>query len=117
MYKKTYATSKNRSKVSVTATMRNITGQLRKQGLKLVPEPQSDPSLGPVYTIEALKEGTTNSEVVYKLYYAGLQAKHSSAHRNAVAKAAKKAEQKKPKAAKSKDSESSESRQSSQGSE
>jgi len=48
-----------------------------------------DPSLGlgPVFTINPLKSGTSNSDVAYRLYYAGEACKYSATHRNAVIKA------------------------------
>lgn len=66
-----------------------LTTQLKKHGLKLDPE-HSDPALGlgPMFTISALKAGTSNSNISYRLYYAGEACKYSASHRNAVAKAA-----------------------------
>ncbi|KEF55860.1 uncharacterized protein A1O9_07440 [Exophiala aquamarina CBS 119918] len=68
-----------------------LTTQLRKKGLELVPE-SVDPALGlgPVFTVNPLKSGTSNSDVAYRLYYAGESSKYSASHRNAVIKAAAK---------------------------
>jgi hypothetical protein len=68
-----------------------LTTQLKKKGLELVPE-YNDPALGlgPIFTVNPLKSGTSNSDVAYRLYYAGEASKYSASHRNAVIKAAAK---------------------------
>lgn len=68
-----------------------LTTQLKKKGLELVPE-YMDPALGlgPIFTVNPLKSGTSNSDVAYRLYYAGEASKYSASHRNAVIKAAAK---------------------------
>lgn len=74
-----------------------LTTQLKKKGLELVPE-YLDPALGlgPVFTINPLKSGTSNSDVAYRLYYAGEASKYSASHRNAVIKAAAKKQSETP---------------------
>ncbi|KAK5053917.1 hypothetical protein LTR84_001879 [Exophiala bonariae] len=78
-------------KAKTTKSSTLLTTELRKQGLKMVQD-EMDPALGlgPMFTITALKQGTSNSDVAYRLYYAGEVCKVSAKHRNAVAKAKKK---------------------------
>ncbi|KIW85320.1 hypothetical protein Z517_00710 [Fonsecaea pedrosoi CBS 271.37] len=70
--------------------MKSLNPQLRKKGLQMVLEPTVDPALGPVYTFESIKPGMTNSDVAYRLYYAGEVSKWSASRRKAIDKAAKK---------------------------
>lgn len=69
------------------AEMKSLSTQLRQKGLTMVQE-SIDPNFGPVYTIESLKAGPTNSEVSYRLYYIGETTKWSASRRKAIAKAA-----------------------------
>lgn len=68
-----------------------FTTELKRQGLKMVQD-DMDPALGlgQMFTITSLKAGTSNSDVAYRLYYAGEVCKASAKHRNAVARAQKK---------------------------
>jgi len=66
--------------------MKSLNTQLRKKGLEIVQE-INDPEFGPVYTIESLKAGITNSDVAYKLYYIGETTKWSATRRKAIEKA------------------------------
>lgn len=48
---------------------------------------QVDPAFGPVYTIHSLKAGMSNSDVAYRLYYAGEVQKWSASRRRAIERA------------------------------
>ena len=78
---------------------------LRKNGLRMILEPDIDTSLGlelglgtghgfghgfgPVYTIDGLKAGTTNADVAARLQCVGDTVKWSAKHRKAATTAAK----------------------------
>ncbi len=68
--------------------MKTLNSQLRKKGLVMVAEPVLDATLGPVYTFKSVKPGMSNSDVAYKVYYAGEVAKWSPTRRKAIDKAA-----------------------------
>ncbi|KIX04570.1 uncharacterized protein Z518_05440 [Rhinocladiella mackenziei CBS 650.93] len=68
--------------------MKSLNTQLRKKGLEMVQE-DVDPELGPLYTIHSLKAGISNTDVAYRLYYAGEVQKWSASRRKAIARAEK----------------------------
>ena len=72
--------------LSMRINMKSLNSQLRKKGLKMVQE-QIDPEFGPVYTIQSLKPGVSNTEVACRLYYEGEVRKWSAARRKAIIKA------------------------------
>ncbi|KAJ9610017.1 hypothetical protein H2200_006347 [Cladophialophora chaetospira] len=71
--------------------MKSLNSQLRQKGLMMIAEPVLDPTLGAVYTFQSVKPGMSNSDVAYKLYYAGEVAKWSPTRRKAIDKAASRA--------------------------
>lgn len=79
------------------AKMKSLNTQLKKKGLEMVEE-YVDPEFGPVYTIRAVKGGTTYNDVAYRLYYAGEVTKWSATRRKAIEKASKRIKAAKAKA-------------------
>jgi len=70
--------------------MKSLNAQLRQKGLAMVQE-SFDPAFGPVYTIDSLKAGPSNSDIAYKLAYLGETTKWSTSRRKAIEKATRRA--------------------------
>ncbi|EXJ58331.1 hypothetical protein A1O7_05756, partial [Cladophialophora yegresii CBS 114405] len=65
----------------------SLSNQLRKKGVEMIAEPVLDPAFGLVYTFKSVKPGMNNSDVAYRLYYAGEVAKWSPTRRKAIDRA------------------------------